>query len=168
MEIFGTFGIEPSLVLAQIVNFLIILYLLKRFLYKPLFTILKKREELVKESLQKADESSKALEKAQEEERKVIAKAQETAKQIVSEAKEQAVDIVKRGEENTKKQTDKMLADAKSQIELESQKAQNELNKYVSQLSLAMLKKSIDNVFSEKEQKEILDRALKQMQKSAN
>lgn len=166
MEIFGTFGIEPSLILAQIVNFLVILYILKRFLYKPLFNILKKREDLVKESVQKADESNKALENAQEEERKIIAKAQETAKQIVSEAKEQANDIVKRAEDNAKKQSDKMINDAKVQIGLETQKAESELNKYVSQLSLEMLKKSLENVFTEKEQKEIVAKATKEMQKN--
>lgn len=166
MEIFGTFGIEPSLILAQIVNFLVILYILKRFLYKPLFTILKKREDLVKESVQKADESNKALENAQEEERKIIAKAQETAKQIISEAKEQANDIVKRAEDNAKNQSDKMINDAKVQIGLETQKAESELNKYVSQLSLEMLKKSLENVFTEKEQKEIVAKATKEMQKN--
>lgn len=166
MEIFGTFGIEPSLILAQIVNFLVILYILKRFLYKPLFTILKKREDLVKESVQKADESNKALENAQEEERKIIAKAQETAKQIISEAKEQANDIVKRAEDNAKNQSDKMINDAKVQINLETQKAESELNKYVSQLSLEMLKKSLENVFTEKEQKEIVAKATKEMQKN--
>lgn len=166
MEIFGTFGIEPSLILAQIVNFLVILYILKRFLYKPLFTILKKREDLVKESVQKADESNKALENAQKEERKIIAKAQETAKQIISEAKEQANDIVKRAEDNAKNQSDKMINDAKVQINLETQKAESELNKYVSQLSLEMLKKSLENVFTEKEQKEIVAKATKEMQKN--
>ena len=168
MEIFGTFGLNPILTLAQIVNFLIILYILKRFLYKPLFRILNKREELVKESVQKADESSKALEKAQEEERKIIAQAQETAKQIVSDAKEQSADILKKAEENTKKQTDKMLKDAKTQIELETQQAQGQLNKYVSQLALKMLKTSIDHVFTEKEQSEIIERATKEMQKQPN
>lgn len=166
MEIFGTFGIEWSLIFAQIVNFIIILFILKRFLYKPLFNILKKREELVKQSIQKADESSKALEKAQVEEQKIIAKAQDTAKQIVSEAKEQAADTLKRSEEKTKQQTDKMLKDAKVQIELETQKAQGELNKYVGELSLQMLKKSISNVFTEKEQSEIIARATKEMQKN--
>jgi F-type H+-transporting ATPase subunit b len=168
MEIFGTFGIDWVTVVAQIINFLIILYVLKRFLYKPLFGILKKREDLAKQSIQKADESAKALEKAQEEERKIIAKAQETAKQIVSDAKEQASDIVKRGEENTKKQTDKMLKDAKTQIDLETQQAQAQLNKYVSKLAIDMLEKSISNVFTENEQTEIIAKATKAMQKSTN
>ena len=168
MEIFKTFGLDPYLTLAQIVNFLVILYILKRFLYKPLFRILQKREELVKESVNKADESAKALEKAEQEEKEIIKKAQATAAQIVSDAKEQSSDILKKAEADTKKQTDKMLKDAKSQIEQETAEAQAQLNKYVTKLSIDLLKKSLGNVFTEKEQTEILDRAVKEMQKRPN
>ena len=66
MEIFQTFGINWVLVIGQIINFLIILYILKRYLYKPLFNVLKKRQELAKESVKNAENSEKALESAKE------------------------------------------------------------------------------------------------------
>lgn len=168
MEIFEIFGLNWILILAQIVNFLVILYILKRFLYKPLFNVLEKRQQLAKEAVEKADESSKVLEKAQAEEKEVIKKAQTTAAQIITDAKEQSAEMLKKAEENAQKQTDKMIADAKSQIAQETQQAQAHLNNYVAKLSVELLKKSLANVFTEKEQAEIVERAVKEMQKRPN
>lgn len=168
MEIFKTFGLDPILTIAQIVNFLIILYVLKRFLYKPLFKILKKREELVRESVKKAEDSAKLLAKAQDQEKETIKKAQETAKQIIKDAKDQSEEILKQAEVTTKQQTDKMIQDAKEQIALETSQAQAKLDTYVVNLSLNLLRKSLPNVFSEKEQSEIIEKAMKEMQKQPN
>ncbi|SRR5258708_23770100 len=168
MDIFGTFGLDPVLTIAQIVNFLIILYVLKRFLYKPLFNVFKKREELAKESIKNAEESTKALEKAKDEEKKIIKEAHETAKQIINDAHDQATTLAKEAEVETKQKTDKTIQDAKNQIALETADAQKELNKYIMKLSLELLQKTLTNVFTEKEQSEIIARAMKEMQKQPN
>jgi len=168
MEIFKTFGLDPYLLIAQIVNFLIIFYLLKRFLYKPINNMLKKRQELAQEAINTAKENEKILEKTKELEKDVLKKARVTADEIIKDAKNQAEDIRKQAEAATKLQTDKMLKDAKAQIELETAQAQKQLDKYVTRLSLDILKKTLSNVFTEKEQSEIVEKAIKVMQKQPN
>ncbi|HSX09743.1 MAG TPA: F0F1 ATP synthase subunit B [Candidatus Saccharimonadales bacterium] len=168
MEILKTFGLNPYLTIAQIINFLILLYILKRYLYPPLFKVFKKREELVKESIEKAEASEKALEKAKEQEKEVIKKAKTTGDDIIKEAREQADEIIKQAEVTAKERADKMLKDAKTQIELETSEAQKQLNTYVLTLSMNLLKKTLTNVFTEKEQSEIIDKAMKEMQKLPN
>ena len=61
MEIINNFGLDPLLLGAQIVNFLIIFFILKRFAYKPVLDILKKREDSIKEGLRQAEEGKKIL-----------------------------------------------------------------------------------------------------------
>jgi len=168
MEIFQTFGINWVLVIGQIINFLIILYILKRYLYKPLFNVLKKRQELAKESVKNAENSEKALESAKEHEKEIIQKARQIADDIIKEAKERSDEIVKQADVLAKERTDKMLQDAKVQIDLETAQAQKKLNQYVLRLSLDMLKRTLNNVFTEKEQSEIIDKAMKEMQKLPN
>jgi len=168
MEIFQTFGINWVLVIGQIINFLIILYILKRYLYKPLFNVLKKRQELAKESVKNAENSEKALESAKEHEKEIIQKARQIADDIIKEAKERSDEIVKLADVSAKERTDKMLQDTKVQIDLETAQAQKELNQYVLRLSLDMLKRTLNNVFTEKEQSEIIDKAMKEMQKLPN
>lgn len=168
MDILKTFGLNWQLLLAQIVNFLIILYVLKRYLYPPLFKVFKKREELVKESIQKAEENEKLLEKARIQEKEVIKKAKVTADELIKESQEQAADIVKKAEEDAKQKADKMLRDAREQIALETEEAQKKLNEYVMKLSIEILEKSLSNVLTEKEQSDIVAKAMKEIQKLPN
>lgn len=168
MDILKTFGLNWQLLLAQIINFLIILYVLKRYLYPPLFKVFKKREELVKESIQKAEENEKLLEKARIQEKEVIKKAKVTADELIKESREQATDIVKKAEGDAKQKADKMLRDAKEQIALETAEAQKKLNEYVMKLSIEILEKSLSNVLTEKEQSDIVAKAMKEIQKLPN
>lgn len=168
MQILQTFGLNPFLTIAQIINFLILLYILKRYLYPPLFKIFKKREELVTESIKKADDAEKSLEKAKETEKDIIKDARLVADDILKDARDQADEILKEAEVSAKEKSDKMILDAKAVIELESSQAKEELSGYVLKLSLDILKKSLPNVFSEKEQNEIIDKAVKEMQKNPN
>jgi len=168
MQILQTFGLNPYLTIAQIINFLILLYILKRYLYPPLFKIFKKREELVTESIKKADDAESALEKAKESEKEIIKNARHVADDILKDARDQADEIVKEAEVHAKEKSDKMILDAKAVIELESSQAKKELSTYVLKLSLDILKKSLPSVFSEKEQNEIINKAVKEMQKIPN
>lgn len=161
MEIFKTFGLDPIIIVAQIVNFLVILYILKRFLYKPLFKMFKTREALIKESIEKADLAKKELEKAQKEEKEVIKKAQATAQQIIKDAKEQSTQMLKDAQDSAKKQTQQTIAEAKEQIERETKLAEKQLDQHVSKLAVELLEKSLSNVFTEKEQSEIVAKAVK-------
>lgn len=165
MEILKDFGIEPILVAAQVVNFLVILYILKRFLYKPLFAIFQKREELVQENLKNVEESKKALANAEKEEAELIKKAQKTASQIVSDAKEQSTTIINSAQVTAKKQTESMIEEARAQITRETQEAEKQLTKHISDLSLGILKKSLAGVFTPNEQEEIVKKAMKAIQK---
>lgn len=168
MEIFEIFGLDPYIVTAQVVNFLIILYILKRFLYKPLFNVIKKREELVKDTVEKAEEQKKVLEKTQAEEKKILKKANETSTQIVKDAKEQAATIVKDAQEKAKNETTKMIAEAKAQIEIERKQAESKILKDVTGLSVEVLRKSLSKILTGKEQDEVVKRAITVLQKESN
>jgi F-type H+-transporting ATPase subunit b len=166
MEILKTFGVDPILLGAQIINFLIIFYLLKRFLYKPVLGMLKKREDKIKEGIKQAEEARVTLEKTLEQEKKIFAKAHDEAKALILDAKSQALEVSREVEENTKKQAEKILIDARTQIEQDTKRMEQELTEKVSGLAKDMLEKSLQGVIGEKEQKQILNKALKKIKKT--
>jgi len=166
MDVLHNFGVEWQLLLAQIINFLIIFYLLKRFLYKPLFGLLKKRADAIKEGVEKAEEGKKALDDALGKEKKIIKDAQDTAKKIIADAREHGTILAKEIEERAKKQTDRMIEEAKIQIAQETKLAEQQLNKHVAEISIEMLKKSLGNVFGDKEQSEVVAKAVKSIEKA--
>jgi F-type H+-transporting ATPase subunit b len=165
MEILKNFGFDPYLLGAQILNFLIIFYLLKHFLYKPLLAMLKKRADTITEGLKQAEESRLTLEKTLEEEKIILGKAQETAKQIIEDSRLQAVENIREIEENAKLQVELMLSGAREQIDQEATETEKKLLEKVSILASDMLTKSISGMFDSKEQKQITEKALKQIKK---
>ena len=165
MEILKTFGVDPYLLGAQIVNFLIIFYLLKRFLYKPVLGMLKTRQDKIKEGIKQAEEARLLLEKTVEDEKKIFAKAHDEAKSLITDAKAQAIEVSREVEENTKKQAEKILLDARAQIEQDAKRMEQELGEKISVLAEKMLEKSLQGVFGEKEQKQIVSNALKNIKK---
>lgn len=163
MEIIKNFGLDPIFLAAQVVNFLIILYVLKRFLYKPILELLKKREDAIKEAVRKNEEARILLEKAGTEEKAVLKRAEAYAKKLIEDAKIHATETAKEIEDISKKQTEKILADASSQIKKEAAETEKRLTLTVSKIAIEFLEKSLKQLFSEKEQKEILKKALKEM-----
>ena len=168
MEILGNFGINWFLLSAQIVNFLLIFYLVKRFALKPILELLKKRENTIKEGLQQAEEARVLLEQASEKERDLLKKAQTEAKALLADAKREREEMLAESEERTRKQAEKMLAEARDQITLETQAAEKRLSAHVSELASLMLQKSVTELFTEKDQKNVLDNALKKLEKKTN
>jgi len=165
MDILKNFGVDPVMVGAQIVNFLIIFYLLKKFLYKPVLGMLKKRADKIEEGLKQAEESRVSLEKTLDEEKKILVKAQEEARAIIEESRSQAVVVSQQIEEDTRKQADRILKEAKEQIDQESKDTERKLSEKVSVLAEGMLTKSLEGFFGEKEQKQIASKIVKQIKK---
>ncbi len=168
MEVLGKFGINPILLAAQIVNFLIILFVVKKFALKPILTILKNREKTIKEGLEQAEEARKLLQETTDKEREILRKAQLEAKALLEEAKKHRDDVLKNAEMQTKEQTEKMLKEAKEQISLETKAAEKRLAGHISQLAIEILEKSSQELFTGKEQTLVVDRALSTLKKKVD
>ncbi len=165
MEIVKNFGVNPILLAAQIINFLIVFFVLKKFLYKPILELLNKRQTTIKEGLKQAEEARIRLEKVVIEEKNILKNAQLHAKKIIEDSKEEAIEITKQINDNTKKQTEKMLKNAKDQIIRESLEAEKRLAVNTSKLAVSFLQKALSDFFSSKEQKEVVSNALKKIKK---
>lgn len=163
MEILKNFGVEPILLAAQIINFLVVFFILKKFLYKPIFELLKKRKETIQGGLENAEKARLSLEKTLGDEKKILKNAQLHAKLIIEDAKNEAIDIAKKINDDAKKQTEKILIDAQDQIARESLKTEKRLAVNVSKIAVEFLEKSLKDFFSEKEQEKLMENALRKM-----
>ncbi len=153
-------GFDPVLLGAQVLNFLIIYYLLKRFLYKPVMDMIKSREDKIAEGLKQAEESRTTLEKTLEEEKKILQKAEIQAQKIIEDAKEQALDASRQIDENAKQEADRIILAAREKIEQESRDTEARLTQKISLIASDMVAKSLEGLISEKEQKQILEKTL--------
>lgn len=164
-ELLSTFGIQPVLLVAQIVNFLIIFYLLKRFAWKPILKTLNDRKATVAESIKNAEDTQKALDKALEKEKEILRQAQTEAQATLSDAKNQAQENSKMAEETTRQQIERMLEDAHKKIEKQTEDAEKQLASKVTVLAADMLKSSLKGMIDEKEQEKVVEKTLKNLKK---
>ncbi len=166
MEIIKNFGVSPVLLVAQIVNFIIIFFVLKKFLYKPVLELLKKRQTTIKEVLKQAEDARVKLEKVVIEEKNILRQAQFQSKKIIESARQESMEIAKQMNIEAKKQTEKMLNDAKEQIARESIETEKRLATNTSKLAITFLERALKEFFSSKEQDEVVVNVLKRIKKT--
>ncbi len=168
MEIIKNFGLDPKLFAAQIINFLIILYILRRFLYKPMLNFLEHRQKKIAEGITNAEKARLLLEETARKEKLILKNAKDEAKKFLNEAKNQKAEILKEAEVIAKKQTEIILQEARLLITFETKETEKKLSAHISELALLFLQKSLTGIFTEKEQAHILKNALSNIKKKTN
>ncbi len=168
MQLFYNFGFEPILFLGQIVNFLIIFWVMKKFLYKPFLKMLDERKHKISEGLKNAEEAEKRLQEVLVKEEQILQKAQEEAKMLLQEAKKERDDLFQQAEIKTKERVEAMLKEAKDQISFESAQVEKKLTTHVSRLAITFLQQSMHDLFGEQEQELIMKNTLKKLKKKAD
>jgi F-type H+-transporting ATPase subunit b len=165
MNILSDFGFDPILFFAQVINFLIILFLLKKLMYKPVLEMIKKRDQEIKEGLKNKEEADALLEKARDEESKILQKAGARAEKMIEDAKTEANAAKAQIEENARREAEKMIASARETIEQETKIAEEHLTAKIGQISINLLEKSLTGIFGKKEQEIILKKAEAELKK---
>lgn len=74
-EIINTFGIKWELMLFQALNFGVLLFLLHRYLYRPILKVVAEREAHIKKGVKDAERASRELKSAEEERRHILTQA---------------------------------------------------------------------------------------------
>lgn len=161
MELLNQFGFDPKLLFAQIINFLVVLWVLKRFLYKPLLQTLKKRQETIQEGLNRAEKARILLEEIEKKEQKILQNAQKRAQQIIEESQNEGAEIRRQAEESAKKNAERIINEAKLKIEQDTKETEKRLTDHVSKIAIDYLQKAVSQLFDVKSQKEIMEKAMK-------
>lgn len=166
MDILKDFGIQPTLLLAQIVNFLIILFLLKKFFYKPITRVLEDRKKRIEESLKNADLIEEKLAKTQEQSAQIIKDAQNNAQELIREAKKHAQEIVDTASKQAKASMEESVKNAQSMIEAEKQKAIEAVKEDTIHITAAVIKKVLGKSMSTSARDAMTKEAAKEMLKT--
>ncbi|PIT89407.1 MAG: ATP synthase F0 subunit B [Candidatus Levybacteria bacterium CG10_big_fil_rev_8_21_14_0_10_36_7] len=165
MEIIKDFGLQPEFFIAQIINFLILAFVFKKFLYKPILKILNDREEKVRKGIEDADKAHAELENATIKSEKFLQKAALQAEKIIEETKKSADNI--RVELLGKSQADanKIINEAREQAKLEAQKSEKDAKTLALGLSEKVLEKVLGELFTKEEKSKILKRNISKLEK---
>lgn len=105
-----------------IINLLILYFLVKRFLFKPVQDIIAKRQEEVETGFRKAEEAESAAEEMKEKYEASLAGVEDTKKQIVSDAQKKASEEYEKIVAEANAQADSIVKNAQADAEAEKRK----------------------------------------------
>lgn len=146
-----------------VVNFVILLLVLKRLAWRPLVSALDEREKRIRESLEKAEQTQKEAEEKLAEYHAMLEGAKKESQEILARSKKTAETMREELIAKAKSEADSLLDRAKKEIDLERDKALDEIKRLAVDLSLAATKKVIGKALSQKDHEELIGQALKEM-----
>jgi F-type H+-transporting ATPase subunit b len=135
----------------QIVIFVGLILLLKKFAWKPILDAVNEREEGIKNALESAENAKKEMQDLQADNQRILQEARLERDNMLKEAREMKEKIVADAKNEAQAQGQKMIEQAKAAIETEKNAAMNELKLQVSTLSLSIAEKVLKDELSNKE-----------------
>jgi F-type H+-transporting ATPase subunit b len=152
--------------LFQVINFGILVWLLNRFLYRPILKIIELRNKKIEDSIKAAEESLKEKEKIAVLKQQAIAEAEKEAVKIVEQAKKSGdkagKDIISQAQKEADEVVDKKMQHVSETFDTERKK----LTAEISDLVITTTKQVLKSTLSEQEQRKIIDRQIKQLNKA--
>ncbi len=146
MRLIEALGLDLKIFIAQLLNFSVLIFVLWRFAYKPVFKILEERRLKIAEGLENSDKADKKLDEAELEKKEIIAIARKEANDIIEEAKGRA-------ELRYQEIVDKAKSDLKVIISDEKEKIQSERNQAIKEVkkeAVKIISLALAKIFPEK------------------
>ena len=159
MEFLNEFGIQPTLLIAQIVNFLIILFLLKNFFYKPIIKLLDNRKKKIEESEKNADLIEERLRQTEEKSAQIIEEARRNSQNLITESKKEADRILAQAAIEARKNAEQVILDAQTQLSTQKEQMKKDLEKETLSLVVGVVKKVLARTINPKEKQLLTSRA---------
>jgi F-type H+-transporting ATPase subunit b len=143
--------------IVQMLVFLIFVWVVMKFIWPIILGAMNEREKKIAAGLAAADEGQKSLSEAKSRADEVIKEARTRALAIESQARTQANQILDDARKAASLEGEKALAAAKSQIELESNRARDSLRGQVVSLAVAGARRVLEKEIDPKAHGELLD-----------
>jgi F-type H+-transporting ATPase subunit b len=153
-------GINLPVLVAQTVNFIVLLILLKLFVYKPVLNMLDQRRARIEEGLNAAQRGQESAAEAEKTAQAELDNARREGQNIVQNAQQVSQRLQEEGRAAAAQQTEAMLERARSEIALERDQAIAELRREFADLTIAAAEKIIGQSLDRSAHQRLIEQAL--------
>lgn len=158
--------VNPGLIFWTTITFIILLFILKKMAWKPILESLDKRENFIKDSVERAESAKKEAEALFEQNKKNLANAEEEAQKIISQGRDYAENLKSQILEESKQEAKKMIDDASKEIERKNQEAFNSLKDEIANIAVGAAEKIIKSNLDKEKQSEIVNNFINDLTKN--
>ncbi len=140
-----------DLFVKQTVLFLILIFLMVKFAWKPILSALNDREEGIKNALDSAEKAKRDMENLQADNANALKEAREERDAMMKEAREIKTKMIEDAKEEAKAEADKLIANAQAAIQSEKKAAIADIKTQVASLSVEIAEKVVKEELSNKD-----------------
>ena len=155
----GLISLDKSLIV-QAINFLILLFILKRLLYKPFLAKMGERTQAIQKSLDEAQAARAEATRQQEENETRLRAAHAEAAAIRAQAMKEASEEQKRLVEAARAESQRLVESAKAQMDADVRRAREELRREVADLATAVAEKLVRRSLRDEDHRRIVADAI--------
>jgi len=146
----------------QLLIFIFLLLLLKKFAWKPILDSVNERESFIKNAMLEADKARNEIASIKESNQKVLKEARAEREALLKDARATGAEMIAQSKIDAQTEANKIIAQAQETIRNEKRAAVNELKNQVAQISLEIAEKVIDKELDNKNnQAELVNKFLK-------
>ncbi|MDB4405765.1 F0F1 ATP synthase subunit B [bacterium] len=159
-----TFGVNWPFFIAQLINFVVVLFVLKKFAFGPIQGILEVRRERIVAGEAKLEEIAKKLAESEQATTVILEKANTDAKRMITEAKDSAGSLSEKKAQEAVSQAQSIIAKAKEAAQAERVQMSAELKQEFGRLVVATTSQVSGKILTQDDQNRINQEALSSVQ----
>lgn len=147
-----------GLIIWQAFVFLLLVFFLAKFAWKPILSSLKEREESIQQALETAEKARAEMARMQADNEILLKQAREERDKILKEAREASSRLKDEAQHDAKRAADRIIDEARAAIQIEKQAALRDVKAQVALFSLEIAEKLIKkNLSTDKDQKDLVN-----------
>lgn len=147
---------EFGLVFWTLITFLILLFILRKFAWKPILGAVSDREEGIKDALASAEKARQEMENLTADNERILQEARAEREAMLKDARDMKNKMISDAKDEAQEQANKMIEQAQAAIESEKKAAMAELKSHVAGLSIDIAEKVVRKELSNKDSQEKL------------
>jgi F-type H+-transporting ATPase subunit b len=158
-----TFGWNPWLFFSQVISFVIVALLLRRFAYKPILNVLEERRRRIEEGQLNAEKIKRQLDEAEKRYSEILAKANAEAQKMIDEARESSAHLAERKQQEAIAAAEQIIAKAREASAIEHERTMDSLKQELGRLVVDTTAKVTGKVLTPEDQQRLQEEALRQL-----
>jgi len=153
-------GVNLPGLIAQLVNFAILLVVLKLFLFGPIMKMVDERNRRIQEGLQASEQAAHAAETSQDESRRILEEARAEGREAVARAQETATRLREELEAEARRSAEQIVARARAEMEQDSQRAIQALRAEFADLTIRAAERVVGQSLDRSAHQRLIDEVL--------
>lgn len=166
MELIGKLGIDVKLLLAQVVNFAILAFVLAKFVFKPVFAMLDKRRAMIAKSADDAKRSEELLSGVEQMRAAAVEQIKRQATEMLAAAAKSADETKASILESARAEAQALYDQTRLHIAQERETMLRDVRQELGSLVIAVTEKILMREFSPEDQKRLLQSALQELEQT--